>query len=503
MFTNDSFITGDKLQKLCDVYCGSEKELNKNSEKEKHINIENLNSQWDNPKIIFCYNSILLTFIKKLHLLKNIFVLVSHNDDINITKEFIDLAESPLLIRWFTKNIMFEHPKIHILPTGIINSLYKNNNLNILNDIINLKLNKEDKIHFYFNLNNNNFERTKCKYILENKGLKFENFNNYFEYLKNLSKCKFAICPPSDGIDCYKNWECYYCGVIPIFLYSKFAKILSEKLPCIILYDWNDFDYDEIMKKYEELAPKIYKNKRYLDFNYYKTIFNVASKCSIKHEDLRKYNFRSFSLTDSRFIPLDFKLDTIINKNNGFFIELGANDGIKQSNTAFFEFFRNWNGILIEPSKNMFELCVSNRPRSKCYNYACVSDNFTDEEISGDFNGDLMSSVNGNRLQSFEKITVKTITLEKLLDQNNIKSIDLLSLDTEGYELNILKGLNLNKYKPTFIIIEIYNYQYIEILKVLEEYNYSLICNFSNYNKKEKSDWDGTHNDYLFMYTNI
>jgi len=61
--------------------------------------------------------------------------------------------------------------------------------------------------------------------------------------------------------------------------------------------------------------------------------------------------------------PLDLKLDEIMKKENGFFIELGANDGLIQSNTAFFEFYKNWKGILIEPSHNRYLECVNNRKK--------------------------------------------------------------------------------------------------------------------------------------------
>ena len=66
----------------------------------------------------------------------------------------------------------------------------------------------------------------------------------------------------------------------------------------------------------------------------------------------------SYSLSDSKGIPLDKKLDILFNnKEKGFYIELGAFDGITQSNSYFFELNRNWKGILIEPSKSAFELC--------------------------------------------------------------------------------------------------------------------------------------------------
>ena len=164
---------------------------------------------------------------------------------------------------------------------------------------------------------------------------------------------------------------------------------------------------------------------------------------------------KSYSLIDNKGVPLDLKIDSIINKNNGFFIELGANDGLNQSNTARFEFFKNWSGILIEPSFEKYIQCIKNRPNSITLNFACVDNDYDDEFILGDFNGHLMSSVDGKRLNNNNLVKVKATTLEIILDKYKDSSIeiDLLSLDTEGYELNILKGLNLKKYRPRFLLI--------------------------------------------------
>ena len=66
--------------------------------------------------------------------------------------------------------------------------------------------------------------------------------------------------------------------------------------------------------------------------------------------------------------------------------------------------------------------------------------------IKGDFNGSLMSSITGNRLNLGKLIKVKAVTLDNILNDfssNNPISIDLLSLDAEGYELQILNGLNM------------------------------------------------------------
>jgi len=187
-------------------------------------------------------------------------------------------------------------------------------------------------------------------------------------------------------------------------------------------------------------------------------------------------------------------------KENGYFIELGANNGLFQSNTAFLEKSRNWKGILIEPSVKGYEECKINRPNSICINCACVSNDYSKDFIYGDFiNNHPMASVNGERLICNNLCQVKAITLEKILDENNCNNIDFLSLDTEGYELNILNGLNIDKYRPNYMLIEIYTKDYDDIINFLKNKNYKLLSNFSNYNKIDNPLWDGTHNDYLFV----
>lgn len=215
---------------------------------------------------------------------------------------------------------------------------------------------------------------------------------------------------------------------------------------------------------------------------------------------------KNYSLHDSDNMFLDNKIDELFErKRDGFFIELGANNGLLQSNTAFLEKNRNWRGILIEPNARNFEICKINRPNSICYNYACVSNDFTDEFIYGDFGlppndpTSLMSSINGLRLNNKHAMTrVPVSTLTNILDRQTIPKIDFLSLDVEGYEYSVLKGLDLNKYKPTYLLIEVYNVDFKTIKTYLEDNNYKLISNFSNYDKQNNPHWDGTHNDFLF-----
>lgn len=497
IWSTQSVMSGEKFQQLCDVYLGMEYKIYANpkieGESHKHKYFSSLTSEWMNPSLIFCYGDGLRELLTKIHFCKNPFVLVSHNSDVNITNDYLPILENRRLIRWFAQNIMIEHRKLHFLPIGIANEMWGHGNLNVLQNVRETKHPKEDRVYFYFNVNTNKYERELCKQIVSSKGLVFGNQQSHVDYLHNLSKCKFAICPPGNGIDCHRIWECYYLKVIPIVLRSPFTELLSKYLPCIILSSWEEFDISNILPQYNTL---ISLNPNYIDFNYYKSLFQLYSKC-LNHTPNK---LQSYSHVDNRNIPLDYKLDTILNKTNGFYIELGANNGLTQSNTAFFEFHRHWNGILIEPSKNAYERCVINRPKSACFNYACAA-NCTNEFIEGDFNGNLMSSVDGKRCNSTELVKVPCTTLELILDTvSNATHIDFMSLDVEGFELDILKGLNLEKYSPTFILIEIYNKDYSNIIQFMHEHNYTCVLNFSNYNRIDNPYWDGEHNDYLFVH---
>lgn len=205
----------------------------------------------------------------------------------------------------------------------------------------------------------------------------------------------------------------------------------------------------------------------------------------------------SYSHVDSKNVPLDKKLDALFgSKRDGYFVELGAHDGLTQSNTAFFEFSRGWRGVLVEPSPNAFELCKQRRPNSQCFNCACIAEG--SGTVTGDFNGDVMNSIGGARLSNAATVTVQARTLGSILEEAGApERPDLLSLDTEGYELPILRGLG--RFRPRFMLIEVYLAQFDELVEYLALNRYMLLSNFTKYNPKDNPRWDGTHNDYLFV----
>ena len=173
---------------------------------------------------------------------------------------------------------------------------------------------------------------------------------------------------------------------------------------------------------------------------------------------------------------LDKKMLKYINYNNGTYIEVGANDGILQSNTYFYEKKKNWSGLLIEPIYKKFLQLKKNRSGKNFFaNYALVSFNYKKKKIFLEYS-DLMTTtiskkneidINNNittgkkHLNIYEKekiFSAKTTTLNSLLKKNNMPEvIDFFSLDVEGYELEVLKGINFNIYKFRYILVECIN----------------------------------------------
>lgn len=193
------------------------------------------------------------------------------------------------------------------------------------------------------------------------------------------------------------------------------------------------------------------------------------------------------------------KILKYLNFNDGVYIECGANDGVTQSNTLILEKEMGWSGILVDPSVTSYNECIKNRSnKNTIINCALVSYEYKNDTIFGDFDGHLMSSINGQRRdnKNFNEVSAKK--LSDIIDEYVYDKIDFFSLDVEGYELEVLKGIDFTRHRPTYILIEVYTKDLKNIFNFMEKQGYDMIENLSNFNNIDFPYWDGTHNDYLF-----
>jgi FkbM family methyltransferase len=170
---------------------------------------------------------------------------------------------------------------------------------------------------------------------------------------------------------------------------------------------------------------------------------------------------------------LEDKLDRIISKRGGFFVEAGANDGFTQSNTYWLERFRGWRGLLIEPMPTLAREARLERPATPVVHCALVPADFAGETIEMRF-GDLLSTVRGAGSPTGEDeeawtrrgvalgwrdpyvAAVPARTLSSVLDEAGAPEIDLLSLDVEGFEADVLRGLDLDRHAPRWLCVEVH-----------------------------------------------
>ena len=179
---------------------------------------------------------------------------------------------------------------------------------------------------------------------------------------------------------------------------------------------------------------------------------------------------------------LDRKLRRYIDFRDGFFVEAGANDGLRQNNTYWFERFRGWRGILIEGVPELARACRRNRPASTVIEAALVSDAATTtvtmktaglmslvQGAFGSVEDDADHVTKGAKVQSLPDSAVRTIevrarTLTSIISEAAPSRWDLLSLDVEGYEVEVLRGLDLTRHAPRFMLIEARNVRAIDEL---------------------------------------
>jgi FkbM family methyltransferase len=78
-----------------------------------------------------------------------------------------------------------------------------------------------------------------------------------------------------------------------------------------------------------------------------------------------------------------------------------------------------------------------------------------------------------------KSIIVEVITLDNLLESIGIEMVNFVSIDVEGWELDVMKGFNCDKYKPMVILLENYNHNF-EYNKYMESIGYSLHSNIAH-----------------------
>jgi len=209
--------------------------------------------------------------------------------------------------------------------------------------------------------------------------------------------------------------------------------------------------------------------------------------------------FRSIS-TKNEQSPFSLVLSEYLNFERGFYVEIGANNGLSFSNTYLLEKNKNWKGILIEPVPHKYLECRNNRSNKNLFfNNACVPFGYSQKFVemtyvdlmtfSSDLDNDMEDESQHFKLgldflpstETHFKFGAVARTLDSILAESQApNNIDFLSLDVEGSELEVLKGLDHSKYSFSYICIESRNF--LKTNEYLELNGYSFVLEICEQN---------------------
>lgn len=145
-------------------------------------------------------------------------------------------------------------------------------------------------------------------------------------------------------------------------------------------------------------------------------------------------------------------------RRDGFFVDVGSWHWRDASTTYYLEHHLGWSGIAIDAQSKLGDDYRKHRPRTNFVSYIVTNESGTTQEL---FLGGPVSSTNEKRVDAYypkhakpASVEVPTITLDDLLEQNDVERIDFLSMDIEGGEMAALAGFDIARYRPALVCIE-------------------------------------------------
>jgi FkbM family methyltransferase len=173
-------------------------------------------------------------------------------------------------------------------------------------------------------------------------------------------------------------------------------------------------------------------------------------------------------------------------ETTGYFVEVGALDGIRFSNTYSFE-EQGWTGICVEAHPDYVEILKENRPHSKVV-FAAAGDANGTATFYTNRRGSLSTldksqeekfKTYGAYFTGFEPREVPMLTLAQILAEANAPQIiDILSIDVEGAEMSVLVGMDWASYSVQVIIVEVAPENEAELSAYFEKLNYHKAQNY-------------------------
>lgn len=210
-------------------------------------------------------------------------------------------------------------------------------------------------------------------------------------------------------------------------------------------------------------------------------------------------------------------LKAIGNKTEVFFVQVGSNDGVQGDPIHDLVIaHKNWRGIFIEPISFLFtrlrknygeserfvfeNVAIGTRSETKKFYY--VSEQAKSEldlpywhDQLGSFDKNHISRMLGDQMSPYIiEADVECRPLQDIFDRNRVDAIDLIHIDTEGFDYQVLSQVDLKRYKPSVILFEhhlLTDDEFLKARRLLQTTGYRLIQHGNDTMAIRRSFWIG------------
>ncbi len=227
-------------------------------------------------------NSIIYThtmYIKQLFAILELFsegeiIIISHNSDINVDTTF----QIPSCVKkWFTTNVNVINSKIESIPIGLENDRWfpKLNKRDQMQWQVGQEYSYKNLVYMNFNIQTNVSKRQEVYDVLKDKSwvtktrCNCKNGREFNDYIYNVYRHKFVVCPEGNGIDTHRIWETLFMGSIPIVLSSINISFYERLLSILVVDNWNELTVERLQEVFTSIL-KVDFDSSVLTFEYWK-----------------------------------------------------------------------------------------------------------------------------------------------------------------------------------------------------------------------------------------
>ena len=209
------------------------------------------------------------------------------------------------------------------------------------------------------------------------------------------------------------------------------------------------------------MPSSIFKNSKIFQLTTLYKIYGPWWTIKLSILALKRYLFNVSILHSYSQYGEDLFMAKLLNhKKNIFYIDIGSNHPTKFNNT--YHFYRQGHaGIVVEPAVHLIKLHKLVRPRDVSLNIGISNHNSTMDfyEIYPDVGSTFSKAELNQQLASGAKLIkttkIKTLTLSNLINKYAKNThIDILSVDTEGHDLEVLSSNDWQKHRPGVVCVE-------------------------------------------------